>query len=58
MGQEDVNQLPVMSGGKFEGMVGRRHILQLLQARAELNQPSPAGTARGNRTSHASGAGD
>jgi CBS domain-containing protein len=36
MGREDVNQLPVMFEGKFEGMVGRRHILQLLQARAEL----------------------
>ncbi len=40
MGREDVNQLPVMSNGKFEGMVGRTHILQLLQARAELNQPA------------------
>jgi Zn-dependent protease/predicted transcriptional regulator len=37
MGREDVNQLPVVSEGKFEGMVGRRHILQLLQARADLN---------------------
>ena len=40
MGREDVNQLPVMSEGKFEGMVGRRHILQLLQARADLNMPA------------------
>jgi CBS domain-containing protein len=37
MGREDVNQLPVMSEGKFKGMGGRRHVLQLLQARAELN---------------------
>jgi signal-transduction protein with cAMP-binding, CBS, and nucleotidyltransferase domain len=36
MGREDVNQLPVMSAGKLEGIVGRSHILQLLQARAEL----------------------
>lgn len=42
MGREDVNQLPVITEGKFEGMVGRRHILQLLQARAELG--TPAGT--------------
>ena len=42
MGREDVNQLPVMSEGKFEGMVGRRHILQLLQARADLNMPVTA----------------
>lgn len=40
MGREDVNQLPVMSERKFEGMVGRRHILQLLQARAELEMPA------------------
>jgi Zn-dependent protease/predicted transcriptional regulator len=45
MGREDVNQLPVISDGKFEGMVGRRHILQLLQARADLNMPAtPKGT--------------
>jgi signal-transduction protein with cAMP-binding, CBS, and nucleotidyltransferase domain len=40
MGRDDVNQLPVMSAGTFEGMVGRREILQLLQARAELNVPA------------------
>jgi hypothetical protein len=45
MGREDVNQLPVMSEGKFEGMVGRRHILQLLQARAELNLPATPSAA-------------
>ncbi len=45
MGQEDVNQLPVMSEGKFQGMVGRRHILQLLQARAELNRRATPGPA-------------
>lgn len=45
MGREDVNQLPVMSEGKCDGMVGRRHILQLLQARAELNLPAPPNTA-------------
>ncbi|MEO6223781.1 MAG: site-2 protease family protein [Vicinamibacterales bacterium] len=40
MGREDVNQLPVMSGARFEGIVGRRHILQLLQTRADLNSPA------------------
>ncbi|MEQ1728460.1 MAG: site-2 protease family protein [Vicinamibacterales bacterium] len=45
MGQEDVNQLPVMSEGKFEGMVGRSHILQLLQTRAELHLPGTPNTA-------------
>ena len=45
MGREDVNQLRVMSEGKFEGMVGRGHILQLLQARAELNLPATPNTA-------------
>ena len=45
MGREDVNQLPVMSAAKFEGIVGRRHILQLLQARAELNMPATPKTA-------------
>ena len=45
MGREDVNQLPVMSEGKFEGMVGRRHVLQLLQARAELRLPASPHTA-------------
>jgi Zn-dependent protease/predicted transcriptional regulator len=44
MGREDVNQLPVMSEGTFKGMVGRRHILQLLQARAELNLPATTNT--------------
>jgi len=37
MGREDVNQLPVVSRGRLEGIVGRSHILQILQARAELN---------------------
>ncbi len=40
MGREDVNQLPVMSGETFEGMVSRSHVLRLLQARAELTLPA------------------
>jgi Zn-dependent protease/predicted transcriptional regulator len=45
MGREDVNQLPVISDGKFEGMVGRRHILQLLQTRADLRMPATPHTS-------------
>jgi Zn-dependent protease/predicted transcriptional regulator len=36
MGREDVNQLPVMSNGHFDGIVSRGHILRLLQNRMEL----------------------
>jgi Zn-dependent protease/predicted transcriptional regulator len=37
MGREDLNQLPVMSKGRMEGILSRSHILQLLQSRAELS---------------------
>lgn len=37
MGREDVNQLPVVSEGRLEGIISRGHVLQLLQTRAELN---------------------
>ncbi|HJZ80234.1 MAG TPA: site-2 protease family protein [Pyrinomonadaceae bacterium] len=37
MGREDVNQLPVMSNGRLEGIVSRADILRLLQTRMELN---------------------
>jgi Zn-dependent protease/CBS domain-containing protein len=37
MGRDDVNQLPVVREGRFEGVVGRSHILRLLQTRAELH---------------------
>jgi Zn-dependent protease/predicted transcriptional regulator len=36
MAREDLNQLPVVSGGRLEGIVSRGQILQLLQSRAEL----------------------
>jgi Zn-dependent protease/CBS domain-containing protein len=36
MGREDVNQLPVMTNGRLDGIVSRRHILRLLQTRVEL----------------------
>lgn len=38
MAREDVNQLPVVSDGHLEGIVSRAHVLQLLQARAELGR--------------------
>lgn len=36
MGREDLNQLPVVRAGSFEGVVTRGHILRLLQTRGEL----------------------
>lgn len=36
MGREDVNQLPVVSEGRLEGIISRGHVMQLLQTRAEL----------------------
>ena len=39
MGREDVNQLPVMSDGRIEGIVSRAHVLQILRSRAELQVP-------------------
>ena len=36
MAREDVNQLPVMEGGRLQGMITRGQVLQLLQARSEL----------------------
>lgn len=36
MAQDDLNQLPVVSDGRLEGMVSRGHILQLVQSRSEL----------------------
>jgi CBS domain-containing protein len=39
MGQEDVNQLPVMSNGRVEGIVTRAALLEVLSSRATLNFP-------------------
>jgi len=39
MGREDVNQLPVMSNGRIDGIVSRAHVLQVLRSRAELKVP-------------------
>jgi Zn-dependent protease/CBS domain-containing protein len=40
MSREDVNQLPVVADGRLEGILSRGHIMQLLQARAELGKAS------------------
>jgi Zn-dependent protease/CBS domain-containing protein len=39
MGREDVNQLPVVSNGRIEGIVTRGHLMQVLRSRAELKVP-------------------
>jgi len=39
MGREDVNQLPVMSNERVEGIVSRSHVMQVLRSRAELHLP-------------------
>ncbi|WP_447976545.1 site-2 protease family protein [Candidatus Nitrospira bockiana] len=36
MGRHDVNQLPVLSNGRLEGMLTRGQILRVLESRAEL----------------------
>jgi Zn-dependent protease len=35
--REDVNQLPVIAGGRLEGVLTRGHVLRLIQTRADLN---------------------
>lgn len=42
MGREDVNQVPVLSNGWFNGVVSRAHILQVLQTAADLNRGKAA----------------
>lgn len=37
MASQDLNQLPVVSGGALAGLISRSHILQLIQTRAELH---------------------
>jgi predicted transcriptional regulator len=36
IGRDDLNQLPVVSNGHFEGVLSRGQLLQFLQAHAEL----------------------
>lgn len=35
MNAEDVNQIPVLSNGKLEGIIGRDHLLQVVQTRLD-----------------------
>jgi Zn-dependent protease/predicted transcriptional regulator len=42
MGREDVNQLPVLSNGWFQGIISRAHILQVLQTTADLKHDKAA----------------
>ena len=37
MASQDLNQLPVVSGGELAGLISRSHILQLIQTRSELH---------------------
>ncbi len=36
MNAEDVNQVPVLRDGKLEGIIGRDHLLQVMQARLDI----------------------
>ncbi len=40
MAGNDVNQLPVVANGTLQGIVSRSHLVQLLQARSELQLPA------------------
>lgn len=42
MGREDVNQLPVLANGWFQGVISRAHILQVLQTTADLKHDKRA----------------
>lgn len=37
MSREDINQLPVVSNGRLEGVFSRSHVLRFLQTHAELH---------------------
>ena len=37
MGREDLNQLPVVSDGRLEGIISRSQVLRYLQTRMELH---------------------
>jgi signal-transduction protein with cAMP-binding, CBS, and nucleotidyltransferase domain len=38
MGRDNVNQLPVISNGRLEGMLSRAQLFTYLQTRAELGR--------------------
>lgn len=39
MGREDINQVPVVSNGRLEGVFSPSHALRSLQTHAELQGP-------------------
>ncbi len=50
MAGNDVNQLPVVANGTLQGIVSRSHLMQLLQARSELQLPAAHDRNRGQIT--------
>jgi len=50
MASNDVNQLPVVANGTLQGIVSRSQLVQLLQARSELQLPAAHGPGRGQVT--------
>ncbi len=40
MAGNDINQLPVVANGAFQGIVSRSHLVQLLQTRSDLQHPA------------------
>ncbi|HXJ95926.1 MAG TPA: site-2 protease family protein [Terriglobia bacterium] len=50
MAGKDVNQLPVVANGTLQGIVSRSQLVQLLQARSELQLPAAHGSGRGQVT--------
>jgi Zn-dependent protease/CBS domain-containing protein len=40
MAGKDINQLPVVANGALQGIVSRSHLMQLLQARSDLQPPA------------------
>jgi Zn-dependent protease/predicted transcriptional regulator len=50
MAGNDVNQLPVVANGTLQGIVSRSHLMQLLQARSELQLPDAHDRNRGQIT--------
>jgi len=50
MASNDVNQLPVVANGTLQGIVSRSQLVQLLQARSELQLPAAHGSGSGQVT--------
>lgn len=46
MNRHDVNQLPVLSNSRVDGMVSRAQLLRLVQAQAELGRAEPSAVGR------------